>query len=1099
MVEVSELGEGSGTEGSDISPRRQSRQYPDIKWSNRTSARTTHDQRQVTFEIEPSTFRSARHSEAGDFFPAWSALEGRDEAEIEQQEWQTRMRLNCDHSSSSDSDHEDLYIEDPDIEYDSDNLSSSHSHDQIVPLAERVALASNNLRNNTFNIIRSQFSNQEKDDDMCIELTCGQDCSSEREQGVRNAFRWIHLQDDIMDFDDFINNSLRAPGLSTPEKLMIKRKLNELQREHEKPLWTQLTMEGRRMGPFVDQKLWFQDSAAKSDLNRKILIMSIPFFLLDKYVGRFQTTSPTNHPPLTLLQYLSRTTPLEQDMKQAVCNLPMGRKDCCFYVSHMWCLILDDSLIITCSKLAENHLTGGTITLVKEPTRGSPYIKVTDGGNCIWQLGYNECKSWFGFTAHFMKISNSDSRSVCAFEDVFRVTMRGQEVTAENWSRMVASEAEERTVHLVLVRRTRTDRRPPKSNLASDDASIMSESVSLFPWQMEETPPPAGGYYEAPPLFEEELSKVPEHVAPILMRASSQPQNNGSSSKQQSTAASSLPQDKNSLMGEEAAADNISIITRVMQEHYAFHALSLSVLPGSEHEEPTGENIQETELEKIEEIVFHLELNVDKHVRDSYRACQSKMLPDVAKHLLDVTRISSSISGYEDALSVSDKFFVAAVGVFDFFLSLHNDSVIAKKYWGTIHFILKKYLMARNIPQTILEAITTFEQISRLALIIKNELSSPQGPGPDSLKTPKEFEAALLHCMTFLLLFRVKNMKHRRHMRHAKKFQKCLHNGREVLRRAVMKAPLQKKEMAPPLALLSILIKHIMIDGRKNGSQPDIAEVYLEYFQQLEGNITTRRLKKPNSEIVYLRQELRAVILALDLQLETLTSLRAKIEEQSVGWSFLHNRHLEQASRPETLVIQQCIEHVKGQSELIGRVSKDLTKLEKWVQERNESTKDKHDNAIYAFTIVTVIFLPLSFVCSFLGMNTAGIRDMEHGQWIFWVIAIPLTLIVILLALLWTEELRHTWKALSKLIPERRRRAGSGSLYERSPLRMRESRREPEKEEIVKGVFARKMALKAETLPTVVSSPPLEPLKRVPTTDVWEKPYRRTDTFKSTI
>ncbi len=44
---------------------------------------------------------------------------------------------------------------------------------------------------------------------------------------------------------------------------------------------------------------------------------------------------------------------------------------------------------------------------------------------------------------------------------------------------------------------------------------------------------------------------------------------------------------------------------------------------------------------------------------------------------------------------------------------------------------------------------------------------------------------------------------------------------------------------------------------------------------------------------------------------------------------------------------------------------------------------------------MTVIFLPLSFVASVFGMNTADIRNMGHHQWTFWVSAIPVTIIVI--------------------------------------------------------------------------------------------------------
>src|SRR5947208_185103 len=83
------------------------------------------------------------------------------------------------------------------------------------------------------------------------------------------------------------------------------------------------------------------------------------------------------------------------------------------------------------------------------------------------------------------------------------------------------------------------------------------------------------------------------------------------------------------------------------------------------------------------------------------------------------------------------------------------------------------------------------------------------------------------------------------------------------------------------------------------------------------------------------------------------------------------------------------------------------------------SNLDRQSNAIYAFTIVTIIFLPLSFVSSFLGMNTADIRNMGSTQWLFWAAGIPLTVIIILMALLWAGELGNMGGWLLKWVSRR--------------------------------------------------------------------------------
>jgi hypothetical protein len=60
-----------------------------------------------------------------------------------------------------------------------------------------------------------------------------------------------------------------------------------------------------------------------------------------------------------------------------------------------------------------------------------------------------------------------------------------------------------------------------------------------------------------------------------------------------------------------------------------------------------------------------------------------------------------------------------------------------------------------------------------------------------------------------------------------------------------------------------------------------------------------------------------------------------------------------------------------------------------------EINEEDHGKAIMVFTVVTVVFLPLSFVTSYFGMNTADIRNMNQKQSLFWSVAIPLTLVTV--------------------------------------------------------------------------------------------------------
>ena len=56
-----------------------------------------------------------------------------------------------------------------------------------------------------------------------------------------------------------------------------------------------------------------------------------------------------------------------------------------------------------------------------------------------------------------------------------------------------------------------------------------------------------------------------------------------------------------------------------------------------------------------------------------------------------------------------------------------------------------------------------------------------------------------------------------------------------------------------------------------------------------------------------------------------------------------------------------------------------------------ETLQDDNNRAIFIFTFVTVLFLPLSFVAGFFGMNLVGISGTTSTTRHFWVTAAPVT------------------------------------------------------------------------------------------------------------
>lgn len=90
-------------------------------------------------------------------------------------------------------------------------------------------------------------------------------------------------------------------------------------------------------------------------------------------------------------------------------------------------------------------------------------------------------------------------------------------------------------------------------------------------------------------------------------------------------------------------------------------------------------------------------------------------------------------------------------------------------------------------------------------------------------------------------------------------------------------------------------------------------------------------------------------------------------------------------------LINRLTGELQDLSELRTNTSELVTRTIQLVNVRFED----HSQAILVFTIVTVIFLPLSFLTSFFGMNVSDIRSMSASQWVFWTCAASLTSVVV--------------------------------------------------------------------------------------------------------
>jgi hypothetical protein len=127
------------------------------------------------------------------------------------------------------------------------------------------------------------------------------------------------------------------------------------------------------------------------------------------------------------------------------------------------------------------------------------------------------------------------------------------------------------------------------------------------------------------------------------------------------------------------------------------------------------------------------------------------------------------------------------------------------------------------------------------------------------------------------------------------------------------------------------------------------------------------------------------------------------------------SRRRETLYRLESNVMNKYLDAHARDRDNYGDLQNTVDKLAQRTTQQVEIQQEDHGTAIRVFTIVTIVFLPLSFVTGLLGMNTADIRDQSNGQWLFWAIGLPLTAVVLVLSVLigyWGDQFRETLEAL---------------------------------------------------------------------------------------
>ena len=158
-------------------------------------------------------------------------------------------------------------------------------------------------------------------------------------------------------------------------------------------------------------------------------------------------------------------------------------------------------------------------------------------------------------------------------------------------------------------------------------------------------------------------------------------------------------------------------------------------------------------------------------------------------------------------------------------------------------------------------------------------------------------------------------------------------------------------------------------------------------------------------------EEVTVIIDVLKQQINVLLQFRASLDP-----AFFYNPPIARRLqfRHESREIDKILIRIRGQL----RAFEELKLRAKHLAVENvqlvETSQEQNGKYLFVFTVVTVLFLPPSFVAGFFGMNLQGFSPLPWTVAHFWEIAIPLTVGVVIAAMIFAKTIDDFLAAWSR-------------------------------------------------------------------------------------
>ncbi|KAF3055618.1 hypothetical protein GL218_06953 [Daldinia childiae] len=782
-------------------------------------------------------------------------------------------------------------------------------------------------------------------------------------------FRWVHLEQRMMNLDELSTEIARIPAITDSERNGFAKLLAEVKKSSVKVRPTAKGNNVRHMDPKPIRVTIPPDGRTKGQTSRFVTWLCVPYFSLEKYSGLLSASTVSSFPIETLLQSEYARTTQERDMQQAVCKngeVPDGH---CFHIAQLWCIVLDNTLLITCGRMPSSTLRGDIIRIANEPLKDSnskgKKIYVSYYDTVLWELPLESCSTWIHPSPPAIGVLQPIREEVKGVER--------KESATEN-----------------------TDNK----NTKVEKYQTTDDKFHVFSWlEMAESEDDSGE------LDVEALVTNLQEAEDYLLKSTSLRDRNAyhncNVSSQSSVHAYLRGKGLRIEKTDENSAEKRGYETKIDFYNAADIIFSFFLPQVLSEDAPTiGKFWGAVEsLVEIPDARVNEDNRIERERVSQRNANIHNNLHPLRSTLRGLTRV---IKSFQDILSHAPASLRTKVEV--------PDGLV--RAW--LHLVIALIQASQN-DEAWNENINVAEALIRrgmddITVVVE----------VDELPTEDLLSSSVIQPMELVTLISLKLLQDSTGTYSSindtySNYLKGLENditANTSDRSHQFRITLFKQEVAVIRRVIASQLN--VVDGMTVPQKP-----YWGDQTRREREMLDKEREKSKAEAARMRS--RSYQKQGAAYVDKLDAYESYSHNYPRSVSVLPGSHFTPAGHPDAFS-KLVSTDPGGFRELLGRECKawlerrdsefleldvEASRLEIMNANKIEVTKDRQEAAVYAFTMVTIIFLPLSTISSIFGMNSSDVRDMDLGQWAYWAAALPTTIAVIIMGLWWMGELHN--------------------------------------------------------------------------------------------